>query len=297
MTEKIVRIGGASGFWGDSSVACAQLVRRGQVDYLVFDYLAELTMSILSVARAKSPDAGYATDFVDVAMKSVIRDIAAKGIKVVSNAGGVNPAGCAAALAKLAEEAGVKLRIAIVEGDDVLPRIAELRAAGVREMYSGAELPQKILSANAYLGALPIARALAAGADVVITGRCVDSAVALGPLIHEFGWREDDYDRLAAGSLAGHIVECGCQATGRPVHRLGVGAALGRHRLSDPRVPRRRQLRRDQGAGHRRPGEPRGGGGADALRNGRPGRLPAARRGVRFHRRRRSRSSGRTACA
>ena len=214
MTDKIVRIGGASGFWGDSSVACAQLVRRGQIDYLVFDYLAELTMSILAAMRAKSPDAGYATDFVDVAMKSVIRDIAAKGIKVVSNAGGVNPAGCAAALSKLAEEAGVKLRIAIVEGDDVLPRIAELRAAGVREMYSGAELPPKILSANAYLGAIPIARALAAGADVVITGRCVDSAVALGPLMHEFGWREDDYDRLAAGSLAGHILECGCQATG-----------------------------------------------------------------------------------
>ena len=214
MTDKIVRIGGASGFWGDSSVACAQLVRRGKVDYLVFDYLAELTMSILSVARAKSPDAGYATDFVDVAMKSVIRDIAAKGIKVVSNAGGVHPAGCAAALAKLAEEAGVKLKIAIVEGDDVLPRITELRAAGVREMYSGAELPQRILSANAYLGAIPIARALAAGADEVITGRCVDSAIALGPLIHEFGWREDDYDRLAAGSLAGHILECGCQATG-----------------------------------------------------------------------------------
>ena len=214
MTDKIVRIGGASGFWGDSSVACAQLARRGQIDYLVFDYLAELTMSILATMRAKAPDAGYATDFVDVAMKSVIRDIVAKGIKVVSNAGGVNPAGCAAALAKLAEEAGVKLKIAIVEGDDVLPRIAELRAAGVREMYSGAELPQKILSANAYLGAIPIARALAAGADVVITGRCVDSAVALAPLLYEFGWREDDYDLLAAGSLAGHIIECGCQATG-----------------------------------------------------------------------------------
>ena len=214
MTEKIVRIGGASGFWGDSSVACAQLARRGQIDYLVFDYLAELTMSILATMRAKAPDAGYATDFVDVAMKSVIRDIVAKGIKVVSNAGGVNPAGCAAALAKLAEEAGVKLKIAIVEGDDVLPRIAELRAAEVREMYSGAELPQKILSANAYLGAIPIARALAAGADVVITGRCVDSAVALAPLLYEFGWREDDYDLLAAGSLAGHIIECGCQATG-----------------------------------------------------------------------------------
>ena len=214
MTEKIVRIGGASGFWGDSSVACAQLVRRGQIDYLVFDYLAELTMSILAAMRAKAPDSGYATDFVDVAMKSVIRDIAAKGIKVVSNAGGVNPAGCAEALRKLAEETGVTLKIAIVEGDDVLPRMAELRAAGVRNMYSGAELPPKILSANAYLGAIPIARALSAGADVVITGRCVDSAVALGPLMHEFGWREDDYDRLAAGSLAGHILECGCQATG-----------------------------------------------------------------------------------
>ena len=214
MTEKIVRIGGASGFWGDSSVACAQLVRRGQIDYLVFDYLAELTMSILATMRAKSPDAGYATDFVDVAMKSVIRDIAGKHIKVVSNAGGVNPAGCAAALAKVAEEAGVKLKIAIVEGDDVLPRLAEVRAGGVREMFSGAELPQKILSANAYFGAIPIARALATGADVVITGRCVDSAVALGPLMHEFGWREDDYGRLAAGSLAGHIAECGCQATG-----------------------------------------------------------------------------------
>ena len=214
MTEKIVRIGGASGFWGDSSVACAQLVRRGQVDYLVFDYLAELTMSILAAMRAKVPEAGYATDFVDVAMKSVIRDIAAKGIKVVSNAGGVNPAGCAAALGKLADEAGVKLKIAIVEGDDVLPHMEALRAAGMREMYSGAELPKKILSANVYLGAIPIARALAAGADVVITGRCVDSAVALGPLMHEFGWREDDFDRLAAGSLAGHILECGCQATG-----------------------------------------------------------------------------------
>ena len=214
MTERVVRIGGASGFWGDSSVACAQLVRRGEVDYLVFDYLAELTMSILAAARAKSPDAGYATDFVEVAMKSVIGDIAAKRIKVVSNAGGVNPAACAAALAKLAETAGVKLNIAIVEGDDVLARIEELRASGVREMYAGAELPRRVLSANAYLGAIPIARALAAGADVVITGRCVDSAIALGPLIHEFGWREDDYDRLAAGSLAGHIIECGCQATG-----------------------------------------------------------------------------------
>ncbi len=214
MSEKIVRIGGASGFWGDSSVAAPQLVRRGKIDYLVFDYLAELTMSILASARAKAPEAGYATDFVDVAMKSVLRELADKRIKVVSNAGGVNPAACAQALGKLAQEAGVNLRIAIVEGDELTSRMAELRAAGVREMYSGVALPQKILSANAYFGAIPIARALDAGADIVITGRCVDSAIALGPLLHEFGWREDDYDRLAAGSLAGHIIECGCQATG-----------------------------------------------------------------------------------
>ncbi len=214
MSGKRVRIGGASGFWGDSSVAAAQLVRRAEVDYLVFDYLAELTMSILAAARARDADLGYATDFVDVAMKSVIGEVAARGIKVVSNAGGVNPRACARALAKLAQEAGVDLRIAVVEGDDVMALVPRLRAQGVREMTSGAPLPDRIASANAYLGAIPIARALAAGADVVITGRCVDSAVVLGPLMHEFGWRADDYDRLAAGSLAGHLIECGCQATG-----------------------------------------------------------------------------------
>ena len=209
-----VRIGGASGFWGDSSVAAPQLVRRAEIDYLVFDYLAELTMSILVAQRAKNPDLGYATDFVDVAMKSVLKDVAAKGIKVIANAGGVNPQACGRALAKLADELGVKLRIAVVEGDDVMPMLARLRAEGVSEMFSGTPMPERIASATAYLGAIPIACALDAGADVVITGRCVDSAVVLGPLMHEFGWRADDYDRLAAGSLAGHIIECGCQATG-----------------------------------------------------------------------------------
>nr|MCU0805710.1 DUF1446 domain-containing protein [Burkholderiales bacterium] len=212
--KDIVRIGGASGFWGDSSVAAPQLVRRAEIDYLVFDYLAELTMSILVAQRAKNPELGYATDFVDVAMRSVIKDVAAKGIKVIANAGGVNPHACARALAKLVDETGVKLRIAVVEGDDVMPLLPKLREQGTREMFSGAPLPERIASATAYLGAIPIARALDAGADVVITGRCVDSAVVLGPLMHEFGWREDDYDRLAAGSLAGHIIECGCQATG-----------------------------------------------------------------------------------
>ena len=213
--DKVVRIGGASGFWGDSSLGAPQLVQGGQIDYLVFDYLAELTMSILAGARLKKPELGYATDFVGVAMKAVLRDVVDKGIRVVSNAGGVNPEGCAAALAALAKEQGVDLRIAVVTGDDVMPLLPQLREAGeIREMQSGAVLPAKVLTANAYLGALPVKAALDAGAQVVITGRCVDSAVTLGVLMHEFGWTSTDYDMLASGSLAGHILECGCQATG-----------------------------------------------------------------------------------
>jgi hypothetical protein len=212
--EKIVRIGGASGFWGDSRVAAPQLVRSGRIDYLVFDYLAETTMAILVGARAKKPELGYATDFVDVAMRPVLREIAEAGIKVVSNAGGINPHGCAKALAGLIEAAGLRLRIAVVEGDDVNAQVRELIAAGQLDMFTAQPLPERVLSANAYLGAVPIAEALAAGADIVITGRCVDSAVTLGPLMHEFGWSASDFDRLAGGSLAGHIIECGCQATG-----------------------------------------------------------------------------------
>ncbi len=212
---KVVRIGGASGFWGDSSVGAPQLVNSGQIDYLVFDYLAELTMSILAGARLKKPELGYATDFVSVAMKAVLRDVVAKGIRVVSNAGGVNPEGCAAALAALAKEQGVELKIAVVTGDDVMPLLPGLRESGnVKEMQNGSGLPEKVLTANAYLGALPVKAALDAGAQVVITGRCVDSAVTLGVLMHEFRWTSTDYDLLAGGSLAGHILECGCQATG-----------------------------------------------------------------------------------
>ena len=214
--DRVVRIGGASGFWGDSSLGAPQLVGSGQIDYLVFDYLAELTMSILAGARLKKPELGYATDFVAVAMKAVLRDVVDRGIRVVSNAGGVNPQGCAAALAALAAEQGVPLTIAVVLGDDVLPLLPQLREAAdpVHELQSGATLPAQPLTANAYLGALPIRAALDAGAQVVITGRCVDSAVTLGVLMHEFGWAPTDYDALAAGSLAGHIIECGCQATG-----------------------------------------------------------------------------------
>ena len=224
--DHIVRIGGASGFWGDSSVGAPQLVASGhgrQIDYLVFDYLAELTMSILAAQRLKKPELGYATDFVSVAMKAVLRDVVAQGIRVVSNAGGVNPQACADALTALAAEQGLSLKIAVVTGDDVMPLLPALREAGlpggkgtllVREMQSGAPLPDRILTANAYLGALPVKAALDAGAQVVITGRCVDSAVTLGVLMHEFGWTSEDHDLLAGGSLAGHIIECGCQATG-----------------------------------------------------------------------------------
>ncbi|GAB2607268.1 DUF1446 domain-containing protein [Ramlibacter solisilvae] len=213
VTPKVVRIGGASGFWGDSSVGAPQLVARGQVDYLVFDYLAELTMSILAAARGKDPALGYATDFVTVTLKAILKDVVAQGIRVVSNAGGVNPQACAQAIAALAAEQGLPLRVAVVEGDDVMPLLPGLRE-GIREMQSGAPLPARVLTANAYLGALPIRQALDAGAQIVVTGRCVDSAVTLGALMHEFGWDADDFDRLAQGSLAGHIIECGCQATG-----------------------------------------------------------------------------------
>jgi Acyclic terpene utilisation family protein AtuA len=207
-SERIVRIGGASGFWGDSSVAVPQLVRRAKVDYITFDYLAELTMSILVAAKAKDPAAGWAKDFVEIALEGMLREIAERGIRLLSNAGGMNPRACATALVSAARAAGVSLRIAVVEGDDLLPAIAALRERGV-------SVPQqRLVSANAYLGAFPIAAALGRGAQVVITGRCVDSALPLAALIHEFGWRQGDWDRLAAGSLAGHILECGAQGSG-----------------------------------------------------------------------------------
>jgi hypothetical protein len=211
---KTIRIGCASGFWGDSFTAAPQLVQKGNIDYLVFDYLAEITMSILARQREKDANLGYAHDFVTVTMAAIARDVAAKKIKVIANAGGVNPKACAKALEALLAKQGVALKVAYVEGDDVLPDLAKWKAQGVKEMFSGSPLPEKPISMNVYLGGFPIAAALAKGADVVITGRCVDSAVTLGACIHEFGWGPKDVDKLAGGSLAGHIVECGAQACG-----------------------------------------------------------------------------------
>ena len=214
MSDKIVRIGSASGFWGDTASAAPALVKGGDIGYLVFDYLAEVTMSILAAQKAKDPNAGYATDFVHITMKALLPELQRKGIRVVANAGGVNPLACRDALAKVAAELGVALKIGVVLGDDLSARADQLRSSGITEMFSGAPFPQRLASINAYLGALPIARALDAGCDVVITGRCVDSAVTLGVLVHEFGWQAGDFDKLAQGTLAGHLVECGAQCNG-----------------------------------------------------------------------------------
>jgi hypothetical protein len=216
MADKIVRIGGASGYWGESSMATPQLLQSANLDYLVYDYLAEITMSIMARARARDPDKGYATDFVTSVLEPRLEEIARCGVKVISNAGGVNPKACGERVRNLILDRGLDLKVAVVTGDDLMGRRHDYAGTGIEDMYSGTPLPpiETIASINAYLGAFPIARALDAGADIVITGRGVDSAVTLGACIHEFGWGPEDLDQLAGGSLAGHILECGPQATG-----------------------------------------------------------------------------------
>jgi hypothetical protein len=210
-SRKTVRIGGALAFFEDSFYGHSALIHAG-VDYLVYDYLAEVTMSILASDRANPGfHAGFLND-----VRPYLREALHRGIKLVTNWGGLDPEGAAAALRKLAAELGASPRVAVVRGDDLRPRLDEFQTNDVREMFSGAALPdqREISSANAYLGAFPIAAALGAGADIVITGRVVDSALSLGPLIHEFGWSEQDFDMLAAGTLIGHLLECSTQATG-----------------------------------------------------------------------------------
>lgn len=212
--QRIVKIGCASGFWGDTNTAAFQLVHLSDINYLVFDYLSEITMSIMAKAMMTNPEHGYALDFVSRVMTPLLKKISDKKIKVISNAGGVNPLACRDALQKVLEAQGLDLKIAVVLGDDLMPQQAELNTQNIKEMFSGEDLPSQLASCNAYLGAVPIRDALDQGADIVITGRVVDSAVVLAPLLHEYQWSLEDYDKLSQGALAGHIIECGAQCTG-----------------------------------------------------------------------------------
>jgi hypothetical protein len=208
-----VRFGLWAAFWGDTSRAARQLLDGDGVDYLVSDYLAEITMALLARARAKNPDAGYVPDVV-ASLTPILADIHSRGIKVITNGGALNPRACAQALQDAADAAGLPLRVAAVEGDDLTPTLDALLATGPTDMATGEAIPAELSSVNAYLGARPIAQALDQGADIVITGRCADSSLVVGPLMHEFGWTDTDYDLLAAGTLVGHIIECGPQCTG-----------------------------------------------------------------------------------
>lgn len=219
MKEKI-RIASGQGFWGDLLDAPVSQVRGGQIDYLMLDYLAEVTMSILQKQRARNPQMGYARDFVDL-MRQILPDIVEKNIRVTANAGGVNVAGCAEAVKNAAVELGLsgKLKIGVVTGDDILGRLDEFIEKGIelKNMDTGEPLSSvrdQVQSANVYLGAAPLVEALNKGANVVIAGRVTDTGLTLAPMMHEFGWSENDWDKLAAGTIAGHIIECGAQCSG-----------------------------------------------------------------------------------
>lgn len=219
-----LRIGNAHGFWGDRIEAAAEMLgREPELDYLTLDFLAEVSMSILAVQRERDPEAGFARDFVDVVASLAPYWKAGGRCRIVTNAGGLNPKGCAEACRKALEVAGVTDRtIAIVSGDDVLPMLRNDLASGAASDWAGnldtgqpiAAVADRLITASAYVGAEPIVDALARGADIVITGRVADPSLTLGPCRHHFGWRADDWDRLAGGTVAGHLIECGAQATG-----------------------------------------------------------------------------------
>jgi hypothetical protein len=218
--SRSIRIASGQGFWGDRLQAPAEQVRRGPIDYLMLDYLAEVTMSIMQKQRSRDPSQGYARDFVPL-MGDILPDCVEKNIRVVANAGGVNADGCADAVLAEARRAGLmgEAKVGVVSGDDIMERLEELVETGheLRNMDTGAPLSDvlpRIQSANAYIGARPIVDALNRGAHVVITGRSTDTALTYAPMMHAFGWAADDWDRIAAGVVAGHINECGAQASG-----------------------------------------------------------------------------------
>ena len=230
----------------------------GPIDYLVMDYLAEVTMAILQKQRARKPDAGYPADVL-VHLRDVLPACVERGIRIITNAGGVNPLACRAAVESLAKELGIgdRVKVAIVLGDDLYPDLDALLASGepLTNMDTGqplAEIRQRVLSANAYIGALPIVKALECGANVIVTGRVADAAVTLAPMMHEFGWAPTDWDRMAAGVIAGHIIECGAQCDRRKLHRLAAGEELSQYGISDCGSRAGWQLRRDQTSQNRR---------------------------------------------
>lgn len=218
--KKLIRVAGGQGFWGDMLDAPKRQVDGGPIDYLMLDYLAEVTMSIMQKQRARDPQAGYARDFVSL-MEDILPACVEKDIKVTANAGGVNVDGCANSVRDVARKLGLngKVRLGIVTGDDIMSRLDELIERGIELRNMETEEPlstvrDRIQSANVYLGAWPMVDALKQGAQVVITGRATDTGLTLAPLIHEFGWSQDDWDNLASGTIAGHIIECGAQSSG-----------------------------------------------------------------------------------
>ncbi len=216
---KTIRIGNGQGFWGDNVDAPVELLRGGPIDYIGMDYLAEVTLSIMMRQKLKNPKLGYATDFIGF-IRRVLPELRERNVRVLTNAGGLNPRACRNRIFEVARDRGIKgLRVGVVEGDDLLPRLKDLIAAGhaLANMDTGeplAPIVEKVMSANAYLGAKPVVEALAQGAQIVLCGRITDTALALAPMLHEFGWAGDDWNRLAAGTIAGHIIECGAQCTG-----------------------------------------------------------------------------------
>lgn len=216
---RTIRIANGQGFWGDNVDAPLELLRGGGIDYLGLDYLAEVTLSIMMRQKLRNPALGYATDFLEFVDRALPL-LAETRTRVITNAGGLNPAECRQRVLELARAKGISgLRVGVVEGDDLLGRLPDLlaRGHGLENLETGAPLEtvlDRVTSANAYLGARPVAEALAQGAQIVLCGRITDTALVLGPLLYEFGWSREDWNRLAAGTIAGHILECGAQSTG-----------------------------------------------------------------------------------